>query len=340
MKEEDTVKNRVSIRDVAKRAGVSIATVSRVINRSPSVKKKNREKVLEAIRQLNFVPSVSAQRLASGRNNVVALIIPRYEGIFYSFYALELLRGIGTLCDSLKLDLLLHLANGRSNFNLSGIGAAIFADIIGNRHQLDFILERNIPCVVINNYFNEDNVSCIAIDNFKGAQMAVEYLIGLGHFKIAHITGDLVTQAAQQRLEGYKSTLKNRGLSIEDDYIIKTDYSRGQALQAAEKLLSLKYPPTAIFVASDSMALEVMNVALEKGLKIPQDLSIVGFDDNPSALYGKVSLTTIKQPLIKMAEEAVKYVDAVMKGKETSVKKMVLSPELIIRDSCCPPKNF
>jgi len=330
---------RVSIKEVAKLAGVSIATVSRVINKNPSVKEENRKKVLKAIQQLKFIPSVSAQRLASGKTNVVALVIPRYEGIFYSFYALELLKGIGTLCDVLKLDLLLHLASSRSQINFSGLGGVIFADIIGNQHQLSAALSCNLPCIVINRFMQEPNISCIAIDNFKGAKEAVEYLIGLGHKRIAHIAGDLVTQAAQQRLEGYRSALEDKGISINEDYIVKTDYSRGQARQAAEKLLSLRPHPTAIFVASDSMALEVMNVATERGLLLPQDLSIVGFDDNPSGLYGKVALTTVRQPLIKMAEESVKYLDAVMKGKQNQIKKLVLAPELIIRESACPPKK-
>ncbi|MCM8757918.1 MAG: LacI family transcriptional regulator, partial [Candidatus Omnitrophica bacterium] len=307
---------------------------SRVINKVPSVKEENRKKVFEAIQRLKFRPSVSAQRLASGKSNVIALVIPRYEGIFYSFYALELIRGVGTICDALKLDLLLHLADSHSILDFSGVGGVIFADIIGNRHQVEDVLERKIPSIVINNYVEDLKISCIAIDNFKGAQLAVEYLISLGHRRIAHITGDLITQAAVQRLEGYKATLKNKGIALDDNYIVKTDYSRGQAREATEKLLSLQLPPTAIFVASDSMALEVMAVAIEKGFKIPSDLSIVGFDDNPSGLYAPVALTTVRQPLIKMGEEAVKYLDLIMKGKQPTIKKTLLSPELVIRESC------
>jgi LacI family transcriptional regulator len=277
--------------------------------------------------------------LASGKSKVVGLIIPRYEGIFYSFYALELLRGIGTLCDVLKLDLLLHLTDGRRTLNLSGVGGVIFADLIGNRQQLENAIENGIPCVVINNDVRDLKISCIAIDNVKGAQLAVDYLISLGHKRIAHITGDLVTQAAVQRLDGYKLALKKKGLSVVDDYIAKTDYSRGQARQAAERLLSLSPAPTAIFIDSDSMALEVMAVVIEKGKKVPQDISIVGFDDNPSGLYGPVALTTVRQPLIKMAQESVKLLNQIMSGKVKSVKRSMLEPELITRESCTRPKT-
>src|SRR3989338_11607598 len=124
----------ISIRDVARLAGVSITTVSRVINKFSTVKEKNRLKVLDAVKQLKFQPSVFAQRLATGKSNVAALVIPRYEGVFYSFYALELIRGVGTLCAALKLDLLLHLTDSRATLNLKGSGGIIFADLIGNRH--------------------------------------------------------------------------------------------------------------------------------------------------------------------------------------------------------------
>jgi LacI family transcriptional regulator len=327
-----------SIEDVARLSGVSITTVSRVINKVSTVKEKNRIRVLNAIKELKFQPSVYAQRLATGKSNVVALVIPRYEGVFYSFYALELIRGIGTLCDVFKLDLLLHLTDSRTRLNLKGIGGIIFADIIGNRQQLQDSLDLGIPCVVINNYVENLNVSCIAIDNVAGASAAVDYLISLGHKKIAHITGDLATQAAQMRLEGYKRALKKNNLGFNPDYIFKTDYSRGQARIAAENLLKMKEPASCVFVASDAMALEVMTVARELGRKIPQDLSIIGFDDNPSGLDAPVALTTVRQPLIKMAEEGVKELKRLMEAKTKikDVKKIKLATELVIRESCKP----
>ena len=333
----------VSINDVARLAGVSITTVSRVINKFPTVKEKNRILVQEAVKELKFQPSIFAQRLATGKSNVVALVIPRYEGIFYSFYALELIRGIGTLCEALKLDLLLHLTDSKTPFNLKGIGGVIFADIIGNRSQLEEALACGIPSIVLNDYVEDLEVSCIAIDNRRGAEDAVNYLIDLGHRKIAHITGDLVTQAAAWRFEGYKRALKKNNIEFRQDYVFKTDYSRGQARSAAEKLIKMpQAAPTAVFVASDSMALEVMTVARELGRKIPGDLSIVGFDDNPSGLYGPVSLTTVRQPLIRMAEESVKELNLLISRKEKGikVKKILLPTELVIRESCQPPHQL
>jgi LacI family transcriptional regulator len=331
-----SISKNASILDVARVSGVSITTVSRVINKIGNVKEKNRVKVLSAIKDLKFQPSVFAQRLATGKSNVVALVIPRYEGVFYSFYALEIIRGVGTMCDALKLDLLLHLADVHSALSLRGVGGMIFSDIIGNRSQLEDSLSKGIPTVVINYYVDDLDVSCIAVDNCGGAENAVDYLIELGHRKIAHITGDVMTQAAAKRLEGYKRALEKNGIELREDYIFHTDYSRGQARSAAENLLKAPDPASAVFVASDSMALEVMAVARELGKDIPGDLSIVGFDDNPSGLYGPVALTTVRQPLIRMAEESVKELNRLIALKKNAPKKILLPAELVIRESCKP----
>jgi LacI family transcriptional regulator len=326
----------ISILDVARESGVSITTVSRVINKVGTVKEKNRIRVMNTVKKLKFQPSIVAQRLATGKSNVVALVIPRYEGVFYSFYALEIIRGVGTMCEALKLDLLLHLTDARSSLPLRGVGGLIFSDIIGNRAQLEESLERGIPSVVINYYVEDLDVSCIAVDNCGGAENAVNYLIELGHKKIAHITGDIMTQAAAKRLEGYKRALEKNGIKLREDYIFRTDYSRGQARSAAESLIKAADPATAVFVASDSMALEVMAVARELGKNIPGDLSIVGFDDNPSGLYGPVALTTVRQPLIRMAEESVKELNRLIALKKNAPRKILLPAELVIRESCKP----
>jgi len=325
----------LSIKDVAKLSGVSISTVSRVLNRNPGVKKAHLASVQDAIKQLNFKPSVNAQRLATGKSNVISLVIPRYEGLFYSFYALELIRGIGTMAAALKLDLLLHISDDWTALNLNGLGGVIFADIIKNRPQVEEALAGGIPTIVINNLVEDLDVHYIAVDNIGGAQNAVNYLIGLGHRNIAHIAGELFTQSAAHRFEGYKRALQKKGIPLNADYIIKTDYSRGQARLAAEKLFKLPKPPTAIFVASDAMALEVMTVARERGIKIPADVSLVGFDDNPSGLYGPISLTTVRQPLVKMAQDSVKELNAIMNSKKPAqIRRIILPTELIIRESC------
>jgi len=329
-------KKKVSIEDVAQRAKVSITTVSRVINNVPTVSKKNQAKVEEAIAFLKYKPDVSAQRLASGTNNAVGLVMPGYPGIFYSFYAIELIRGVGHACETLHLDLVFHITNGYNDLNTNSMGGVIFADIIENRRQVEETLAMDVPCMVINNIVDDLDANYIGIDNAAGGYMAAEYLTELGHQRIAVITGNLQTQAGIQRLEGFRGFLKDKDISVPEEYIVQGDYSRRSARVAMEKLLQCSPRPTAVFAASDDMALECVAVLMEKGLEVPKNMSVMGFDDNPNSIYGPVALTTIKQPLFQMAEYAVKYLHNIITGKKKSMVQKVLAPQLIVRESCAP----
>jgi len=326
-------KNRIE--EVAKLAGVSPTTVSRVINKLSTVKESNRLRVEEAIRKLKFKPNILAQRLAKGSSDIIALVIPRYEGIFFSFYANQIIRGVGVATETRKLDLLLHLTREKGTIDTTLVGGVLFADVISNREELDNVLETGTPCVVLNHVFNELDVDYVAIDNKKGARQAIDYLISLGHRNIAHITGDLITQAADDRLEGYKTSLKEHNIKVKEEFIRRGDYSRPSARREMISLLKIKPRPTAVFASSDDMAQEAISVILENGLKVPDDISVIGFDDNPICLYGSVGLTTVKQPLIDMAAKATGLLHNKMSSKTTKPStKLVLPTELIIRDSC------
>ena len=331
---------KVSITDVAQKAGVSITTVSRVINKVPTVDKQIAAKVEEAIAALKFRPNPTAQRLArGGMGTAVGFVIPGFPGVFHSFYAVELMRGIGHGCELLHLDLVFHITDGKNPLRSSYAGGLIFADIIENRSQVEDALADGTPCLVINHLVKDLEVSYIAVDNVKGGTMAAEYLINLGHKRIATVTGNMQTQAGMDRYEGFQKTLMKQGIEFDPEYFYKGDYSRRSARDAAGHLFSLDNPPTAIFAASDDMALEIISVAQENGIKVPEDISVVGFDDNPAGLFGAVSLTTIKQPLFAMGEEAVKIIHDIMQGKQTSLVRKVLEPDLIVRESCAPPSS-
>ncbi|MBI5416104.1 MAG: LacI family DNA-binding transcriptional regulator [Candidatus Omnitrophica bacterium] len=333
------MKNKPSINDVARRAKVSITTVSRVINNASTVSARNRASVEEAVAFYKFKPNVSAQRLARGMNNSIGLVMPGYPGIFHSFYAIELIRGVGHACEVLHMDLVFHITNGFNPINTNNVGGVIFADVIENRRQVEAALASGAPCVIINNKADDLDVGYIAVDNVLGAEIAADYLVSLGHKKIATITGNLNTQAGAYRLKGFEHLLGKKNIPLPQEYVYQGDYSRRCARFAAEQFLKLKEPPTAIFAASDDMALEVMAVFLEKGFQVPGDISVVGFDDNPACLFGPVALTTVKQPLFQMAEAAVRYLHVLITGKGTVRKKTVLSPELIVRESCAAPRK-
>ncbi len=331
-------KKTTSIEDVAKAAGVSITTVSRVINKFPSVKDENRRRVEDAIRRLKFKPNIAAQRLASGSNNTIGLEIPRYEGIFYSFYAMEIFRSVAIACDVLRVDLLMHLTDGKTAINSAAVGGVVFADVIANKDHVDELIAQGVPIVIMNYFDPSMDIASVSIDNVKGAQSATEYLIHMGHQNIAFISGDLMSQAAQQRLEGYKLSLEKSGLQVRQDYILRGDYSRKSARAAAQRLLELPERPTAVFVSSDDMAIEAINLFLENNVRVPDDISVVGFDDDPVCLYGPVALTTMRQPLKEMAQSAVKELYLKMQDPAREVNRIILPAELIIRDSVKPPR--
>jgi DNA-binding LacI/PurR family transcriptional regulator len=328
---------KISIKDVARRAKVSITTVSRVINKVPTVNKKNVERVEEAVAALKYRPNISAQRLASGSNNTIGLIMPGYPGIFHSFFAIEIIRGVGHACESLRLDMVFHISDGAGPLSVNYLGGIIFADIIENRRQVVEAVEENMHCLVINNVVQDLDVSYIAVNNLKGGRIVADYLTGLGHKRIATITGNLKTQAGFDRFDGFMKGMDEAKVEIPKEYVYRGDYSRRSARQAAEYFFSMENRPTAIFAQSDDMALEVIAVAYEMGIRVPEDVSVIGFDDNPQAIYGPVGLTTIRQPIFEMAERSVRILHDMMNGKRDDRVKQVMDPELVLRDSCVAP---
>lgn len=316
---------------MALKAGVSIATVSRFLN-NVSLKEKNRQRIEKVVKELNYQPSLYARRLAGGKLDTFGLIIPGYEGIFYSFYALEIIREVAASLAVWGIDLHLNIFWNKDSFKTSLIDGVIMADIIGNEKQLKRLIKENIPLVVINHQVEDLDVNCVAVNNFKGAYEATEFLVHHGHKRVAHLAGDLRVQCTQERVGGYKSALEKNGIAPVTSYIKTTNFSRKEAWARLEELFSLKNPPTAVFCCSDEIACEVLNFAEEKRIEVPKDLSIIGFDDNPHCLYGNLMLTTVRQPLKAMVHQAVKILKANVEG-EKPTQKIVLDTEFVIRDT-------
>ena len=230
-----------------------------------------------------------------------------------------------------------HISNGFNPINTNNVGGVIFADIIENRKQVETALAVGTPSLIINNKVDDLDVSYIAVDNYAGGEKAAEYLLGLKHTKVAIITGNLNTQSGLSRFEGFKNFLAKENVDLPEAFVYEGDYSRRSARLATEQFLSQPEKPTAVFACSDDMALEAIAVIMEKGLKVPDDISVIGFDDNPACLYGPIALTTIKQPLFEMAEESVRLLGNIISEKSNSKAQRVLPPDLVIRDSCSAP---
>lgn len=280
------------------------------------------------------------------KSKAYGLIVPRFEDVLHSFYASEIIKGVSLSASHLKADVLIHITERLEHedwlnwpiLNSNYLNGVLFADINGDKVTLMKVIARGIPYLVLNNNFSED-INCISIDNEKAAIEAVDYLIKLGHKRIATIAGDLHTQAGKSRLKGYKEAMLKAGLPVKDEYLTVGGFLRTPAREAAKKLLHLHQRPTAIFAASDVMALEAVDFARKEGLSVPEDLSIVGFDDNPIAMYSSVGLTTVRQPIVEMGQLGLETLDQITQGKAVLPVKTVLPAKLVLRASCVKPRK-
>ncbi len=275
-----------------------------------------------------------------------ALIIPRFEDIDHSFYAEEIVKGVGLTASRLKADVLIHITERHDHQDwLSGktvdrkfIDGIIFADIDNDIETLQKVVATGIPYIVLNNIFKEP-INSIAIDNQKAAFDAVENLINLGHNRIAIICGDLRTQAGLLRLEGYKEALEKHGISSKKEYIKYGEFLRTPSRKAAQELFDLEEKPTAIFVCSDVMALEVIFEAKTRNINIPRELSVIGFDDNPINIHSSVKLSTISQPLKEMGRLGLEKLNQICEHKAESPLQVLLQTKFIERETVGEPKS-
>jgi len=273
---------------------------------------------------------------------IIGLIVPAHKRLYNSFFFSEIMKGITKEAAHYQFDLLLHIIDladtknlfSSEVFNTKQVEGIIFADINSDPELLTRILgEKRMPVVVMNNFIDDLPVNCIGIDNEGGAKKAVDYLVGLGHNKIATITGDLVVQAGRSRLDGYVRSLNTKGIALNEEYIQKGDFSLASARNATKRLLKVKPRPTAIFAASDEMALEVIKEVEAEGLRVPRDISVIGFDDN-TAITPVYPLTTVHQPLMRMGEMAIIEFAQMLRKKKAKPLKMLLATEIVERESC------
>lgn len=274
------------------------------------------------------------------RKQTFALVIPRFEDIFHSFYAGEIIKGVGLAASRLKTDILMHITDrfdhrdwlDTPTLESEYIDGIIFADINNDLNMLRKVIQRGIPYIVLNNVFNEP-INSISIDNKKAAFDITEKLIDLGHTKIATIAGDLSTQAGKLRLEGYKEALQGHGIKLAEEYLTTGDFLRAPARKSSQKLLQLKNRPTAVFAASDVMALELIDEAKNQNVRVPEELSVVGFDDNPLNTYSSIRLATVAQPLAEMGRLGVEYLNQIIAGSAKVPIKVLLQTKFVERDS-------
>lgn len=301
---------RTTIDDVASAAGVSIKTVSRVVNREPNVSEKTRNKVMEVVKNLDYRPNVAARSLASKRSYFIGLL---YDNPSPN-YVIDVQQGVLNRCEAAGFNLMIHPCDSRNeNFKIdtlamlkrSHVDGVILTSPLAELDEINELLaEQSIPCVRIGLSESYGEFSGVYCDDRHAAFEMTQYLINAGHRRIGFVKGLVTHNSTEERFEGYKAALEQNGLVIEEELLVRGEFNFTSGTACGKQLLTLSNPPTAIFASNDDMATGIMVAAHHLGLSIPEDISVVGFDDSPLASQVYPALTTVRQPIRDMAEQA------------------------------------
>jgi LacI family transcriptional regulator len=335
--------DHVTIVDVAREAGVSYTTVSRVLNDKGNVKPETRERVLTAMTRLGYVVDQRARSLAGGRSQVIGLLVHDVG----TSYIGEIIRGIDAELASAQYDLLLYTTHRRKTKESAHVitltrGMADGLLLVLPRDPgayLEILRQLRFPHALVDHRGGDEKAPAVAAANWRGAYKATEYLIELKHRRIGFITGAMDQICAQDRLAGYKTALTDHGIAFDPELVYEGDFFQPQGYAGASALLELPHPPTAIFASNDVSAFGVMEAVREHGLRIPDDVSVLGFDDIPQAAHVHPPLTTVRQPLEEMGRTATRMLLEHIKDPLRLPERVELPTKLVLRQSCCPAKS-
>ena len=326
--------SRVTIRDVAARAGVSVATVSKVINNRYGVASGTSARVQAVIDELGYEASLVAQSLRNHRTNVIGILVADLEP-----FSTELLKGAADAIRGSGFELVIYSAGGHSGDRvgwerryLSRLsGTLIDGAILVTPTVVD--VNYGAPIVAIDPHTGQSGLPTVDSDNFRGAQLATGHLLSLGHRRIGMLTGRPDLESAQLRERGYREALQAAGADVDESLIRCGDYDPEVSLEQARLLLTAPSPPTAVFAANDMSAIATIEVATELGLRVPADLSVVGFDNIPESALCAPPLTTVEQPIRKMGERSIELLLSLIRGERPQATHITLATNLVIRQS-------
>jgi LacI family transcriptional regulator len=331
----------ITLEDIARQAGVSRSTVSRVINEQPNVSESARSRVLDVVRHTGYIPNAAARTLASQRSWMLGLVLPHSVSSFFTDPYFPLLtQGIAQACNQNNYTLGLFLVGTEEDeekiFPRVSRRGLLDGVIVQAGHHGDpvmgWLLDSSIPLVFAGRPFHPGNFSYIDIDNVDASYNAVVHLIRLGRKRIATIAGPSHSSVGVDRRAGYIKALKDRGLELNTELIVEGDFTDAGGYFAMQQLLPQH--PDAVFAASDTMAYGAVRAIKEAGLHIPRDLAVIGFDDLPLANASNPSLTTVRQPVLKFGVAAVELLIDLIENGTQPPRRIMLGTELIIRESC------
>ncbi|MEQ6388721.1 catabolite control protein A [Bacillaceae bacterium S4-13-58] len=327
----------ITIYDVAREANVSMATVSRVVNGNPNVKPATRKKVSEVIERLGYRPNAVARGLASKKTTTVGVIIPDISSVFFA----ELARGIEDIATMYKYNIILansdqnkekelHLINTMLGKQVDGL--IFMGGSISEEHITSFKTSQ-VPIVLAATLDDSKEISTVNINYERAAYDAVKYLVENGNKKIGFITGPIETAIDNEKYKGYQTALHEASIEVDEELIIQGDYSYDSGMEAVDQFFNLTNPPTAIFVSSDEMALGVIHGVQDRGLSVPQDVEVVGYDNTRLATMVRPTLSTIVQPMYDIGAVSMRLLTKYMNKEQVDETKVVLPHRFVERDS-------
>lgn len=333
---------KMTMQDVAERAGVSSKTVSRVINNEPRVSESTRKKIQQVIDELDFQPNKSAQSLAADRSSLLGLLYDNPS----SAYIINLQAGVLDACNQFGYGLVIHPCENNSPDLLPKLrnllassrmdGLVLTPPMTENKQLLEFLDDNNTPYVLINPLDNKQSSSVVSINDVLSARQIIQHLIDFGHRRIGFILGVRQRSGSEMRFLGYQQALKENNIHIEQSLIAQGDFTFESGVTAAQQLLRDHNPPTAIFASNDYMAAGVMKAATQLRISIPYELSVCGFDDSPVARHLTPTLTTVRHPVEQLAQHAGELLVRQLKKYLDPFESQQLHSEIILRDSTGP----
>lgn len=329
-----TVNDPVTIADIAQMAGVSASTVSRVLSGANKVSEAKREAVLKAVSDLNYHPNMFARGLASGQSMTIGVLTQNFGSPFYD----AIIQGIVQRLNKTGYFPIFADGQWQQEMEVEAIQAMMRRQIdglivLGGYLTFDELKELagNIPVVIVARKLAGFEENCVSIDNVEAACQATQHLIDLGHRQIVHICGPMDHPDARDRRDGYLKALAEAGIEPDPELIIDGAFRRQSGVLAVEMLLSRRTTFSAVFAANDQMAFGTRLGLYRRGIRVPEDVSLVGFDDEPAAAFMIPPLTTVRQPAVQLGLEAAKIVLARLKGEQ--VVATPLKAELVVRES-------
>ncbi|MDZ7267747.1 MAG: LacI family transcriptional regulator [candidate division KSB1 bacterium] len=331
----------VTIREVARKAGVSTATVSRVFNHAPAVDADTRRHVLAVARRLHYTPHAAGRSLSMKRTDAIGLLLPDVYGEFFS----EVIRGADQAAQQNRYHLLVsssHTTREALAGALQVMRGRVDGLIIMSPHidaqTLKNNLPRTLPVVLLNCNVADVSFDSFNIDNFHGAYEMVRHLLGHGFQRIAIIKGTEHNLDAEERLRGYCQALGDGGAACAGELVVPGNFSEASGYEAARRLMTLSPRPDAIFASNDSMALGALSALREMGVRVPEDIALAGFDDIPLARYLSPALTSVHVPISELGAQAIHRLFQVLQKKSRYPRQRAIIPtRLVLRESCgCP----